>query len=522
LRGCVEIRYSHQKETPSGPFLSGSETAGTSDDADGEEMGLAGSATGSRAPVRWIREAADAGLDEDWTLVLLAAAVIVVTIGLAVLAAWTVHQREAALADAVAAGQRLDAGGLDDRLYQDLITMQRDEVALFQDRSDPGQAPPGRDPRADLTRVESDLAALSAQFGTFPRVRRDISLISREMARYTSLEATAQAENQQGLPVGAAYLREASGYLTAYTLPAADDIRLADQARVSADDSLAAGLPWALLIAAVAGLGCLAGTQVVMARYTRCQFDPWLILSTAVTTIVIVWSVTAVSVSLDAAGSDTAPHATEAAALAQARVDGAQAQNYDLLTLADHGEDCVVFGTAAGRVQRVTCKFETQVIRSLSASEGGLRADLSLATADAPDPPARAQAGAAARAVATWLSDEKALPTLQNLWARASKLASPENARYSPSFDNSLLPYANPVKSRDAAGITGDAARFQGAATSAIENEWTSYDRQSAAASDALTGAVPGLVLLGLLAAAAGGAGVGLRVAEYWSAGGRA
>ena len=36
------------------------------------------------------------------------------------LAAWTVHQREAALRDATAAGQRLTVGGLDDRLYQDL------------------------------------------------------------------------------------------------------------------------------------------------------------------------------------------------------------------------------------------------------------------------------------------------------------------------------------------------------------------------------------------------------------------
>src|ERR1039458_8484131 len=97
-------------------------------------MVLAGTPAVLRRSTRWVREVRDAGLEEDWTLVLLGVVVLLATIGLAVAAAWTVHQRDAALRDATAAGQRLDGGGLDYTLYRDLITMQQDEVALFQAR----------------------------------------------------------------------------------------------------------------------------------------------------------------------------------------------------------------------------------------------------------------------------------------------------------------------------------------------------------------------------------------------------
>ncbi len=180
---------------------------------DGGRVALLGVHTGLRTRARGLPGSQGTGLDEDWTLVLTGVAVMVIIVGLAVLTAWTAHQRDAALQDARAAAHRLDIGGLDDRLYQDLIATQQDEVTLFQDRINVGQARAGHDPRTDLDRVESDLTALNGQFRDSPRVQRDITLISREMSRYTGLEAAAQADNQQGLPVGAAYLREASHYL---------------------------------------------------------------------------------------------------------------------------------------------------------------------------------------------------------------------------------------------------------------------------------------------------------------------
>jgi hypothetical protein len=475
-----------------------------------------------RKPAHWIR---DVGLDEDWTLVLLGVVVLMVTIGLAVLAAWTMHQRDTALQNAAAAGQRLDVkNGLDERLYQDLITMQQDEVTLFQARVDPGQAASS----TDLIRVYSDLAALKAQFGSSLQVQRDISLISEEMAPYTALEASALDYNQQGLPVGAAYLRTASRYLTNYTLLTADSIRQVDEAQVSADDSAAAAVPWLLLAVAVIGLGGLVGVQILTARYTRCQFDAWLLLSTAATVLVVVWSVTALSVSLHEVGTDTSPHAAEARALAQALVTGVQDHNYDLLTLADHGEDCLASTSQhAPYVYTVTCKFETQVVDSLAAMEGQLRADLALASTDALDQRVRAQVGIASGAAANWLAAEKALPTLQNLAvaATAEQGKAGSYPRYNRSFELGLAPYTSPETDSETLSVTdvnNSSSSFQKAVRAAIEFEWTSYDHQASSASGALDGAVTGAVLLGLLAAAAGGLGIALRVAEYWSAGRRA
>ena len=480
-------------------------------------MALLGVHTGLRTRARGLPGSQGTGLDEDWTLVLTGVAVMVIIVGLAVLTAWTAHQRDAALQDARAAAHRLDIGGLDDRLYQDLIATQQDEVTLFQDRINVGQARACHDPRTDLDRVESDLTALNGQFRDSPRVQRDITLISREMSRYTGLEAAAQADNQQGLPVGAAYLREASHYLTSYTLHSANDIRKFDQAQIRADDAAAAGLPWPLLAVGVLGLACLVGAQIVTARYTRRLLNPGLVVATAATLVIIAWSTTALSISLHAAGSDTAPHAAEASALAQARIDGIQAHNDDLLTLVDHGEDCAPLNA----IDDVKCTFETQVVHSLTALKRQLRADLASAATETPGPQVRTKIKNAGTATDRWLAAEQLLPTLQNLASEARQEPAGSYPRYNSSFVATLIPYGSPEPQRNGAKVNWYAARFQQAIQSAIEYEWRNYDTQAGSAGSTLSGLVTGALLLGLLAAAAGGGGIGWRVSEYWSAGRR-
>ena len=476
-------------------------------------MLLRGSAAVLRQPAQWARGASEARLDEDWTLVLLGVVVLVATLGLGAAAAWTVHQRDAAMANATTVAQRLAAGGLDERLYQDLITMQQDEVKLFDARVDPGQAGQGQNPATDLNTINSDLALLKAQFTGSPQVQRDITLISREMAPYTAAEASALDYNQQGLPVGGSYLRAASGYLTAYTLPAADNIRLADENQVRADDATASAVPWALLAVAAAALAGLVGVQILLARRTRCQFDPWLLLATAVAVVLIAWPVTALSASANAVSHGTSPHAREASVLAQALVDGITAGNDDQLTLADHDEDCSGVNPR-GNTFVVTCSFEQQVLRSLTfrTLRNGLLADLTRATAGAP---AREVTPALAE-TATWASDETNLPTLQNLEAKATR-EGVTSAAFGRFRDSYTKPPAN--VGRD---VTRDFGAVQSDVQSAIGYEWTTYDDAAAGAGGTLNGAVTGAVLLALLAAAAGGLGIGLRVAEYWSPGGRA
>jgi hypothetical protein len=496
-------------------------------------MTLIGNWTPLRKPSRRRHGGRGTRLDEDRVLLLLGLAVLLAISGLSVLAAFTVHARHAALGDATAAGGRLGVNGLDHRLYQDLVNLQQDETLLFQSREDPGQAPPDHDPATDQELIQHDLIMLRVQFSGSARVQDDITVISEELPRYASLEASALTYNQRGLPVGAAYLREAAGYLTGYEqlnsvlpgymLPTADDVRQVDQAQVSADDATIDAVPWALLAMAVIALACLAGLQVRVAHYTRCQFDPWLLLSTLATMAVVAWPATALSVSLHVVRSYADPHAVTAADLAQARINGLQASGDDLLTQADHDEDC---STAAPsekyRYYSVTCMFETQVENYL-APDGLLRMDLARTARDAPDRTARALVNSATTAAGNWLAAEKKLPTLQNL-ADAGKSAD-TFLRYSPSFNEFVGNYTTTGTSTGTAtvygGVTNDSAAFQEAVTSALGHEWHSYGKLAKEASGVLADTVTAIALFGLLAVAACGAGTGLRVAEYWSAGER-
>lgn len=472
-----------------------------------------------RRPARWVRETAETRLDEDWTLVLVGVLVVVVTLGLGITAAWTAHQRGAALQNATAAGNRLNVGGHDERLYQDLIKMQQDEVSLFQARVDPGQAAAKHNPTTDLNNIENtDLTALKNQFAGSAQVQRDITLIYQEMGPYAAAETSALDYNQQGLPVGGAYLRAASAYLTTYALPDADNILQVDENQVTADDATAAAVPWPLLALAVIVLACLIAAQVLLSRYTRCQFDPWLLLSTAVTVVLIAWSVTALSVSASAVNGGTSPHAREASVLARALVDTITAGNDDALTLADHGEDCSATNPRDNNFE-VTCSFETQVLSSLN-SRAGARADLLLAQSDAPDVSTRATyIEPALKRVKAWANDEGNLPTLQNLHAAAQQAA--QQGVGSPAFKQFLRTYSVPPPSVGA-HVTGDFTAVLTYVQSATQHEWASYDSAADGAGGPLGGAVTGTVLLALLAAAAGGLGIGRRVAEYWSPGGRA
>jgi hypothetical protein len=493
-------------------------------------MSQTGSPAGLRAPAERGPEPRSPRIDEDWILALLGIAVVVVTVGLAVLVAVTAHQRDAALQNAAAAARRLDTGGLDGHLDQNLIALQQNEIDLFQAHTDAAgqgspQAPASRDPDTDLSRIYAGLAALRAQFGGSPQVQRDVSLITDELPYFTSTEATAQTDNEHGLPLGAAYLREASGYLTSNMLPAADNIRQVDQAQVRADDATAGRAPSLIIAAGAGALALLVWVQLVMARYSRRRFSRWLTAATVVAVIGVAGPAAMLAQSQHAARGGMTPHAEEAAALAQALVDGVQAQTDDALTLADHGEDCSAQmrpGTSAAHpLYTVTCTFETAVVNSLSR-RGRLRADLGRAGRKPPDATARRGVERARAAASNWLRYEEGLPTLQSLVKLVDQEPAGSIIRYDPQFLSFLTASLKADPQAEGTRVRTTASAFQAAIRPAITGEWAQYRRQEGRAGGALTGLVTGGLLVWLLAGALAAAGVGRRVAEYWAPGGRA
>jgi hypothetical protein len=502
----------------------------------------------------FVRRVPRVGFDEDWGLLLLGFVVIVATLGAAVLAASTAHDRGRALADAATRTHRLTVAqsavddGLDGKLYQDLIDLQQAEIQLFQDQVDtPAQEPPSvtgeNDPQLSLTAVHADLDTITASFSGSAGVQVDVTKITRELAVYTGLVATAQADHEQGLPVGGAYLREASEYLTANTLPVADDIRTVDQEGVAADDRVAGGLPVLSEVVSTLALVSLVGVQVVVARYTRRTFNRGLVLATAAIVVLTAGSLTLLALSASEVSDRTTPHGVAAAALARARIDAKTANTYDLLTLAAHDEDCVDKSADPAKLE-MTCSYEAKVLTSLGvtsdtasqASEtpapNNLMDDLTSAlraTSGSPEAEKVTEAKGHITGKDGWATEEKSLPTLQNL----EMLAGDAYPRYDCQSLQHLRPYATPpptesdtkqctITAPDEDPTQASFNAVDTALTNATASEWDSHQRHAEDAQRLLTALVPGTLLLGLLAAVAGAIGVGRRVAEYWSAGDQA
>lgn len=483
-----------------------------------------GPPSSTRPSRRWTRLPHPATVGEEWILVLLGIGTLLIVFCVAFLSVRDAHQRDVHLRDARATAVRLRIGGHDDTLSTALITLQRHQSDLFRARVDAGQQSDAPDnagvrttagPDNDLDRVQQALHTVAADpRGGSARVQRDVALISAELPVYQSLENAAQADNQQGLPVGAAYLREASSYFSDHILESAKDIRKFDQQRLAGDDRTTGRFPVLPVTGFAVGLVWLVAVQRVAARYSRRTFNPGLLGATVLVGALTVWSMTVFSVSRHDVRSRATPHAQAAAALTRVRDDATRADIDDQLTLADEGEDCAAVTTqrpAKVYHYTITCQFESDVLALFrEVPRGTLVTDLDEAVRTMPDADAggslhdRVVAG-----VRSWVTAEQNLPTLQNLAA-----ANP--SRYNPAAikQYSVTDHAPAVGTGHYSGVVNDL-------NDATTAEWHQYDKDARDAGGALGGLVTGGVLLGLLAGAAAGGGLAWRVAEYWSPGRR-
>jgi hypothetical protein len=96
---------------------------------------------------------------------------------------------------------------------------------------------------SDLQQVSSGLAAVSADAPSAPVLRPAVGELVADLPVYTRLVGTALADGRQNLPIGAAYLREASKLLRTSLLPAARHAMAAETGRLGGDDGTAAADP---------------------------------------------------------------------------------------------------------------------------------------------------------------------------------------------------------------------------------------------------------------------------------------
>jgi hypothetical protein len=287
---------------------------------------------------------------------LLLALLVLLSVVWGLLAALTANQHAAAAGDVVAVSEPLSLDA--EQVYTSLSDADATAANAFLTG---GLEPAAARQRyqADITQAAIRIEAASALVGssaartqlpghlvhqastTGTAVGDDLATLSGQLPVYTDEVATARANNRLGYPLGAAYLREASGLLRGTLLPAASDIYTRESAQLTSASAQATGLPL-MVIAIVVGLGfgyVLYRSWRWLAGHTHRVVNYGLLVAALAGLVSLVWLGGAFVV-----GRGDLLHAQQqgsgpAQAYARAEVAALQMHTDESLTLIDNGGD---------------------------------------------------------------------------------------------------------------------------------------------------------------------------------------
>jgi hypothetical protein len=180
----------------------------------------------------------------------------------------------------------------------------------------------------------ADIAAASAGSASDSAV---LAKTNQVLAKYAGLMEAARANNRQGFPIGAAYLRQASNLLRSEALPPLAQEVSIEQARITKAYSNSARAENALVAILVLAVVVLLSVQVWLALRTRRLLNTNLVAATA---IVIVGGIVGIGIMTLAEHSATSVRSGSLAntiALATARTDAFDAKSAESLTLINRG-----------------------------------------------------------------------------------------------------------------------------------------------------------------------------------------
>jgi hypothetical protein len=193
----------------------------------------------------------------------------------------------------------------------------------------------------DLRLASGSLTNLAREVAGPAAARAAVASISEQLPIYSGLVETARAGNEQALPVGAAYMRQASALLTGTMLPAADRLFATEAGRLR--DGYQAGtsaLPAVVLAAAGAlALGMLVAVQIQLARVTRRVFNVPVLLATVVLLGAILWALIGLIGEQNDLATAQRSGSDPVEVLSATRVLVSRAQTDQSLTLVSRGSD---------------------------------------------------------------------------------------------------------------------------------------------------------------------------------------
>ncbi len=335
-------------------------------------VGQPGGAAGLlAAAVKWLRSR----LAGNTTPSLLRLAMVVttaLTVLFGVFGALGVSRREAALADARVAAEQLLA-------VQELRVNLVHADALASEAYLAGGEASGSlrtEYEAEIAAVGVGVAAVSN--GSSPAVASALGEVAQQVARYAGLVEQAQANNRQGFPVGAAFLRQANTVVTKESVPLFTGLEqtLRGQVNSALDRASRAGA-WLPLFGAAA----LAGLAVIGAwlsvRFRRLLNIP-LALASGVVAVLLIVGYSMQADAITTAQDATAGPLTLADSAAQVRAAEFAARREETAVLIYRGNNqaqrdafALAINTAAAAVRcpATECPVQAGVTRYRAAAE---------------------------------------------------------------------------------------------------------------------------------------------------------
>lgn len=336
---------------------------------------------------------------------------------------------------------------------------------------------------ADIRAAGTQLENATAQEGAAPgAASSDLVTLSAELPVYAGEVETARADNRLALPLGAAYLREASARMRDVLLPAAQDMYARENVSLDVTSAAATGLPL-VTVTVLVGLGIVFALFLAsrwLVRHTHRVLNRGLLLAAAAAVISLVWLAAsywgARGDLLNARARGSAP----VEALARADIAALQAHSDESLTLIDNtGDD----------TYQLAYLHQQQV---LGPGPGTL---LTLAQSAAADSAASGATSAAIGDARAWYAAHAGLRTVDDGGDHRAAVRSALGS---------------------AAGDAGTAfARLSADLAAGIAAGQATFDSSARAGADAFTALEAGVIAAALVMAAGCAWGLNRRIAEY-------
>jgi hypothetical protein len=192
---------------------------------------------------------------------------------------------------------------------------------------------------SDLKAASDQLATVARQIGLSPVAQQDVTVVTDQLPVYAGLMEAARANNRQNLPVGSAYLREASALMRNQILPATDRLYRIEATRL--DHSYQSGASAldviGVILLGAALLAALILSQLYLARRTNRVLNVPLLVATVLVFVLGVWLLAAFVAEQHHLHQAQAQGSDPVQVLSQARILALRAQGDDGLALVVRG-----------------------------------------------------------------------------------------------------------------------------------------------------------------------------------------